>query len=110
MIVRLKRKHPKYPDLSPRQDYVVIGIEADDLRLLNDHGQPYLYPAALFSVVDGGHPDDWLCEQGDDGETYAYPVELNTPGFFEDYFDHKPEAVTAFWKVVNRQLATAAAG
>ena len=45
MIVRLQRKNTRYPDLTPGQDYVVIGIEADDLRILSDQGRPYLYPA-----------------------------------------------------------------
>ena len=45
MIVRLQRKNTRYPDLTPGQDYVVIGIEADDLRILSDQGRPYLYLA-----------------------------------------------------------------
>ncbi len=30
MIVRLRRRNRRYPDLTARQPYVVIGIEADD--------------------------------------------------------------------------------
>ena len=52
MIVKLRKQYEKYPDLTPDQPYVVIGIEADDFRLLNDHGRPYLYPHNLFEVVD----------------------------------------------------------
>ena len=40
MIVRLKQRSSRYPDLSPRQPYVVIGIEADQFRILNDAGRP----------------------------------------------------------------------
>ena len=36
MIVKLKEKNPDYPDLTPDQPYFVIGIEADDYRMLND--------------------------------------------------------------------------
>jgi hypothetical protein len=43
MIVKLRRKNAKYPDLTVRQPYVVIGIESDDYRILNDAGRPYLY-------------------------------------------------------------------
>jgi len=50
MIVKLKRKNVDYADLSPRQPYFVIGIEADDYRILNDMGRPYLYPAELFEL------------------------------------------------------------
>ena len=52
MIVRLKEKNPDFPDLTPEQPYFVIGIEADDYRILNDQGKPYLYPADLFETVD----------------------------------------------------------
>ncbi len=56
MIVELQRKFDEYKDLTPGQPYVVIGVEADDFRLLNDHGRPYLYPHRLFEVVDPREP------------------------------------------------------
>ena len=107
MIVKLRRKNSRYPDLTSGQLYVVIGIEADDLRILNDQGRPYLYPARLFEVVDPREPDDWVTEFGEDDERYAYPPPLNSCGFFEDFFDAKKEAVATFWRVVNQRLATA---
>jgi hypothetical protein len=85
----------------------VIGIEADDLRILNDQGRPYLYPSRLFEIVSPYEPKDWVTELGDDGERYAYPAPLNDRGFFEDFFDDKKEAVAAFWQIVNQRLATA---
>jgi hypothetical protein len=109
MIVKLRRKNSRYPDLTPHQNYVVIGIEADDLRILNDQGRPYLYPSRLFKIVDTHEPDDWVTEFGDDDERYAYPPPLNDCGFFEDFFDDKKEAVATFWQVVNQRLAAARA-
>ena len=106
MIVRLQRKNPRYPDLTPGQPYVVIGIEADELRILNDAGRPYLYSPKLFRVLDPHEPEDWVTEFGEDGERNAYPAILSKPGFFEDFFDDKPKAVSAFWRVVNQRLAT----
>jgi hypothetical protein len=105
MIVKLRRRNSKYPDLSLRQPYVVIGIESDDYRVLNDAGRPYLYPRSLFRVVDRHEPGDWVSAYGEDGERYAYPAPLNVPGFFEDFFDHKSKAVRTFWRVVNQRLA-----
>lgn len=35
------------------------------------------------------------------------PKPLNAPGFFEDIFDGKPAAQSAFWRTVNRHLAAA---
>lgn len=104
MIVRLRRKNSRYPDLTLGQNYVVIGIEADDFRILNDQGRPYLYPSRLFDIVDRHEPDDWITEFGDDDERYAYPPSLNSSGFFEDFFDDKKKAVVRFWQVVNKGL------
>jgi hypothetical protein len=105
MTVRFKRKSARYPDLTAGQAYVVIGIEAGDFRILNDTGRPYLYPPTLFDIVDTRTPADWVTEHGDDNEQYAYPAALNKTGFFEDYFDEKPQAVKTFWRVVNQRLA-----
>lgn len=108
MIVKLRRKNRRYPDLTPQQPYAVIGIEAGDFRILNDQGRPYLYPSGLFEIVDPREPDDWVTEFGEDGERYAYPPLLNSSGFFEDFFDGRPETVATFWQVVNQRLATTA--
>lgn len=109
MIVKLESPSSHYADLTSNQSYVVIGIEADDLRLLNDQGRPYLYPYQLFKVIDAHEPNDWVTEVGDDGERYAYPTALNRPGFFEDFFDAKKEAVSTFWQVINQRLASTVA-
>lgn len=106
MIVSL-RSNACHPDLSAGQRYVVIGLEADDFRLLNDQGRPYLYPKDLFEVEDATRPSDWVLVVGEDGETYAYPPALGGIGFFEDYFDGREEAVRVFWQAVNRSLAAA---
>lgn len=107
MIVKLKQRRPRYRDLSINQPYVVIGIEAGDLRILNNAGRPYLYPSRLFVLLDRREPEDWVSEIGKDGERYAYPPALNKPGFFEDFFDDKSKAVATFWRIVNRRLASA---
>jgi len=108
MIVKLKDKNPDYRDLTPDQQYFVIGIEADDYRILNDSGKPYLYPARLFEVIDPREPSIWVTEYGEDGERYSYPPVLNEAGFFEDYFDGKDEALARFWHVINKRLSEAA--
>lgn len=108
MIVQLPHEVPQYSDLTPRQPYAVIGIEADDLRILNDFGRPYLYPAPIFEVVDPRESEDWVTEFGEGGERYAYPPPLNTVGFFEDFFDAETQTVATFWHVVNRRLAATA--
>jgi len=108
MIVELKKEESQYPDLAPEQPYFVIGIEADDYRILNDSGKPYLYPPHLFEVLDWREPDVWTTDYGEDGERYSYPPALKEAGFFEDYFDGKDEARSKFWHVINRRLSEAA--
>jgi len=105
MMVKLKKKNSRYRDLTFGQPYVVIGIEGDDLRILNDAGRPFLYPRNLFLAIDAQEPVDWVTEFGDDGERYSYPPPLNKFGFFEDFFDQKAKAVATFWRVVNQRLA-----
>ena len=51
MIVKLRRRNARYRDLTPGQPYVVIGIEGDHLRILNDAGRPYLYSPGLFVFI-----------------------------------------------------------
>ena len=109
MIVKLRRGERRYRDLTPDRPYVVIGIEANDLRILNDEGRPFLYPAGIFRIINRREPDDWISETGEEGERYAYPPPLNGTGFFEDFFDGNRQAVRTFWRVVNEQLAAAVA-
>lgn len=105
MIVKLTKRTSAYRDLTVGQPYVVIGIEADDLRILNDGGRPFLYPRDIFTIVDANEPNDWITQFGEDRERYSYPPSLNKPGFFEDFFDEKRKAVVTFWRVVNHRLA-----
>lgn len=108
MIVELAQPDSRYQDLTPGQPYLVLGIEADDFRILNDQGKPFLFPREIFTVVDAREPVDWVTELGDEDERYAYPPSLNGPGFFEDYFDGKDQAVATFWRVMNLRLSAAA--
>jgi hypothetical protein len=108
MIARLKEDHREFSDLTPGQPYFVIGIEADDFRILNDSGKPYLYPSQFFEIVDSREPEVWVTEYGEDGERYSYPPMLNEPGFFEDYFDGKEAALSTFWHAINSRLSEAA--
>lgn len=105
LIVKLKKRNARYRDLTFGQPYVVIGIEGDELRILNDAGRPFLYRPNLFSLIDPREPNDWVTEFGEESERYSYPPTLNQPGFFEDFFDEKRKAVVTFWRVVNQKLA-----
>lgn len=82
-----------FPDLTQGNIYTVIGIEADEYRIMNDWGKPFLYEAALFEIVDSTEPTVWQTRYGIDGERYSYAPELSAPGFFEDVFDYNERAL-----------------
>jgi hypothetical protein len=108
MIVKARKsRKASARRLTPGQLYPVIGIEADDYRIIDDDGRPFLYDPALFEIIDPREPSDWVSELGEEGERYAYPAPLNRRGFFEDYHDGDPKAVSTFWRIVNRWLAKA---
>ena len=106
-------------DLTLGRVYQILGIEADNYRLICDDlrspddrkanstlrskmPQPYLYSPQLFDVVVSSEPNFWVCVYGEGGERYCYPREWMHVGFFEDYHDHLPEAHAIFWEVYYR--------
>jgi len=107
MVVRLKKKQRGCSRLTLDHFYYVFGIDCDDYRILNDSGDPCLYPPKAFEVVDPHEPVDWVTKYGDEGERYSYPPELDGVGFFEDYHDKREDAVATFWHAVNKRLSGA---
>ena len=93
MRVKLKNTHHS---LSKDKCYCVIGIESDYYRILNDQHDPCLYSPDLFDIIDSEIPDDWIVEYGGEGEMYAYPPQLNSPHFFEDYHNGSEVAKAVF--------------
>ena len=79
------------------EQYEVIGMEADRLRIVDDTGDPVLFHPACFDIVDATEPDFWIASVGEDGERYAYPPGWGRPGFFEDYHDQVEEVRRRFW-------------
>jgi hypothetical protein len=72
MLVKLKERSPDYPDLS-NEPYFVIGIEADDFRILNDCG-------SLNLVIDlQPEPTYNICR----GSTPKFQWTLNKPAYRE---------------------------
>jgi hypothetical protein len=77
------------------REYVVLGIEADWYRLLNDRDEPVLYDLACFDVIEAAEPADWV-SRIEDGVRYAYPLGWARPGFLEDWHDGVDEARIQF--------------
>ena len=118
IVTRMDEDWSKKPELSDRvyliiehdltngREYEVLGIEADDYRILNDGTrgsegcEPVLFSPAMFEIVNENKPNNWIEEYGDEGELYAYPSNWKNC-FFEKYFDGVQEAREMFWNDLN---------
>ncbi len=78
-------------------EYIVIGIEADWYRIVNDRDDPILFDPKCFEVTDATAPSVWQTKCGEDGEVYSRPEEWAKVGFFEDYHDGIEEVRRQFW-------------
>ena len=68
------------------EEYFVIEVNQEELRVIDDDGEPILYPKAIFDVLDPTLPPGWqFCEYAD-GAYHLGPVRTGTPGFYEDLF------------------------
>ncbi len=81
--------------------YVVLGIDYDVYRIIDDNGGPFEYPIRLFDTVENTIPPGWTIDidvEVEDNEVALYlgPAELNVTGFYEDFFDCKPDAIEVF--------------
>lgn len=84
------------PHIHPKTVYQVIGFDDENFRVLNDVGEPILYPKDLFIVLDSSYPDNWVRMEFDDGQYYVNPPELSELGFYEDFFDGEQKALEKF--------------
>src|SRR5262245_28507161 len=96
MKVRVNENRSTDRFLTPGKEYEVLGLDHESFRILDDKGEPILFPKTLFTVIDKQVPADWIWDRYGDDEYYANPPELHEAGFYEDLFDHKPDAVNRF--------------
>jgi hypothetical protein len=84
------------PSLVQGNEYEVIGIDDEYYRVIDDKGDPILYPKNYFLESDLVPPDGWVVDKYEDGQYAASPPELAAPRFFEDYHDGRSRAVEVF--------------
>lgn len=101
-MISNKNQTLNYPDLTPGNIYRVLCVEANDYRIINDEGKPYVFPAEIFEIVEKGG-EDWETNYIE-GQEYSYPKELSSPGFFEDYFDRDKKAIAIFDIYMNKLM------
>jgi hypothetical protein len=68
-----------------RPDGNTIGADHTSYRVVDDKGEPILFPREGFRVVDDAIPQDWIWDRQGEDEYYCGPPSLQTPGFYEDY-------------------------
>jgi hypothetical protein len=93
-----------HPYITTGREYLVVGISDRSYRLLDDSGEPYLYPREWFEVIEPHIPEDWVRTDYPEGEYCIDPPEVYHPGFYEDYFDDDPEARRLFQLIRERLL------
>jgi hypothetical protein len=86
-------------------DYEVIEVDEDCFRVIDESGEPALYPKTFFLDCDFAPPTDWLTHDYGGGQYTISPPEFSSAGFFEDYDDQVPAAVETYRDYV-RRLAT----
>ena len=84
------------PHLTAGQEYLVVALDHESFRVLNDNKEPILYPKEMFDIVDSDLPENWVWVRFADDEYYADPPELASPGFYEDWFDSASSAREIF--------------
>ena len=91
-----------HQSLSPCREYCVVGYDETRYRVVNDRGEPVLYPTYLFHVTDSRQPSEWVREEFPDGSFYVDPPECSRPGFYEAWHDGDPETRAIFARVFRR--------
>lgn len=78
------------------ETYTVVEVYDDDVRVVTDDGGPSLFLASLFEVVDAREPENWETDIDRDGVVSKGPRACLLPGFFEDVWDGRPQALQVF--------------
>jgi hypothetical protein len=88
-----------HTDLAPGKEYEVLCIEDGEFRLLGESNDPVLYPCDILSLIDPSIPSGWIFSiyaTSDCGEYSLGPKEFLVPGFWEEYHDRNPHAISVF--------------
>jgi len=65
-------------------------------RLIGEESTPTLSEPEMFEVVSSIIPEAWVITSPKPGCISLAPAEWGTPGFWDRYFDHEPEAMACF--------------
>src|ERR1700733_12008825 len=71
-VVPLTRSN-EFWSLTPGREYAVIGVDHESYRVVDDKGEPILFPREGFRVVDDTIPQDWIWDRQSGDEYYGGP-------------------------------------
>lgn len=81
-----------HPSIEIGGEYPVLMLYALAQRgitfriITHDRARPTIWPATMFSIIDGAIPSLWEAHLGDDGTLYLAPPEWHAPDFWEGFF------------------------
>ncbi|MFE4369112.1 hypothetical protein ACFRMN_12865 [Streptomyces sp. NPDC056835] len=106
----------EHPGIHIGEEYQVLEVLANRTRVMfrippradswDSVDTPGLWDAAMFEVVSDRMPACWVAGLNDGGLTLA-PKEWQRPGFWEDYFDHLPDALDQYDRLKAQIIAEA---
>jgi hypothetical protein len=102
-------KHSGWVKLDSTYHVLAIWIEPGRtrLRLVGEQTTtPALFEPEMFEVVSSTIPSNWVITSPKMGFFEIGPEAWTRPGFWEEYFDRKPEAIACFEEERKRIVAS----
>lgn len=103
-VVAVVSKTTNRLSLVQGHDYEVIGIDQDCFRVVDESGEPAIYPQEYFLDQTITPPEHWVLRKYSDDEYTYDPPELSEPGFYEDYADGLEPALRKFKEYRQKML------
>lgn len=95
-IMALVSKDAHGVSLIQGNDYHVVGIYARYFRIVDESGDPVLYPKSYFSELEATIPAGWVFHHYCEEQYTCYPKEFSARGFFEGYHDRHQKEMDIF--------------
>ncbi len=103
-ITALVSKSTNNISLIQGNDYQVIGIREKFFHIVDEAGEPTLYPKSYFSGFVETVPSGWMFHHFECGDYICYPQELSSRGFFERYDDGHQKEIEVFKKYLSSAI------
>lgn len=96
MVTAVVSKKAKGDALIQGNDYPVIGIHDEYYCIVDEEGEPIMYPKCYFIDCKIGPQEGWVFRHFEGGEYWYYPPEFDQTSTIELFHDGDPEAIRLF--------------